>query len=194
MISEEKLMMRLLRDYFICKLYTQASISSRNISSLTGVSIASVKRAIHILDEKKDECLRLLPIALKKAFSDGILSAQEKLEELNYINEEHLTLLKTEIELTVMELQIETKWSSSSHESGSTLIKIIEKINSKYFSQKRDLSLTKSQVKNLINIGNSFQKVADTLGISKATAYRYYKRDISSDEVDFEQSNITRKR
>lgn len=195
MISEEKLMMKLLRDYYICKLYARTSISSRNISSLTGVSVATVKRAIHLLEERKEECLRLLPISFEKAVRDGVLSENEYLYELEYINEEHLNSLQTEIEMTAMNLQNKNRWLTSSMESGSILINTVEKINNRYFSQKRDIILTKNQVKNLIEFGNSFQEAANALGICKTTAYNYYKADtIVDDDTCLEQTNATRKR
>lgn len=60
MVSEENTMVKILRDYLICKLYVRTSIGSRNISSLTGISTATIKRAIHLIEEKKEEYLDLL--------------------------------------------------------------------------------------------------------------------------------------
>lgn len=61
MISEEKTMMKLLRDYYICKLYVQTLTSTRNISSQTGISPAAIKRALHIIEERREDLTRLLP-------------------------------------------------------------------------------------------------------------------------------------
>lgn len=196
MVSEEKTMMKILRDYLICRLYAGTSISSRNISSLTGVSTAVVKRAIHLLEEKQEECLRLLPLAYEKAVRDGILTEKECMNGLAYIDKEHLDLLQAEIEVTALTLQIKNRWAASSMESGATLLKIVEKINNRYFSQKRDVSLTKSQVKKLINSGGSFQKAADKFGISKTTAHNYYKSGVSSDDrkASLEEIYTTRRR
>lgn len=194
MISEEKSMMKILRDYLICKLYTRTSISSRNISSLTGVSTATIKRAIHLIEEKKEECLRLLPVAYERAARDGILTEQECRNQVEYINEEHLDLLQAEIEMTALKLQIRNKWSASSVESGTALLKTVETINNRYFSQKRDISLTKSQVRKLIDSGSSFQEAANMLGISKTTAHNYYQSGVSSDdEVRSEKTHVTRR-
>ena len=184
MIKEEKLMMKLLRDYFICKLYTQSSISSRNISGLTGVSISVAKRALHIREDRREDCIRLLPQAFARAIHDGVLNKEEQ------IDEETLALLQAEVEVTTLELQNKNKWASSSIELGSTLINTIKKINNKYCTDKRDIKLTKIQVIKLINSGSSFQEAADTLGISKTTAHNYYKKGINDDEDTLYQEEI----
>lgn len=187
MVSEEKLMMNLLRDYYICKLYVKTSISSRNISNLTGVSVAVAKRALHLIEERKEDCLRLLPLAFQKAVSDGVLF------EVETIDEAHLNCLQAEVEMTTLELQVKNRWASSSAEAGSRFIKNVKDINNKYCSSKRDVSLTKNQVKKLIDSGSSFQEAANKLGISKTTAYNFYH---SSDmnEMTYEKENHARKR
>lgn len=189
MIKEEKLMMKLLRDYYICKLYTQSSISSRNISGLTGVSISVAKRALHTIEERKEDCIRLLPQAFARAVQDGIL------KEADEIDEETLNLLQAGVEVTTLELQNKNKWASSSIELGSKLINIIKKINNKYCTEKRDIKLTKIQVTRLVNSGSSFQETADALGIAKTTAYNYYKKKNTDDEdTMYQEETHARKR
>lgn len=170
MISEEKLMMRLLRDYYICKLYTQAYISSRNISILVNISPASVKRALHIVEERKSECKRLLPLAFKKAIEDGIINSEE------HIDEEVLDSLQLEIDMATLELKKQSKWLTSSLEFGNNLLVIIQNINNKYCSSNRNIPLTIIQVKKLRDVNNSYGKIAEELGITKSMVFNYYKR------------------
>lgn len=58
------------------------------------------------------------------------------MNELAYIDKKHLDLLQAEIEVTALKLQIKNRWTGSSMESGAVLLKIVEKINNRYFSQK----------------------------------------------------------
>lgn len=176
MISEEKLMMRLLRDYYICKLYTQTYISSRNISSLVNISPASVKRALHIVEEKKEACKRLLPLAFKKAIEDGIINSEE------YIDEEVLDSLQLEIDMATLQLKKQNKWLTSSIEFGNDLLVIIENINNKYCSNNRNIALTVNQVKKLRAANNSYGKISEELGIAKSSVFNYYNRSDDYEE------------
>ncbi len=168
MISEEKLMMQILRDYYICRLYVQTYNSTRNISDLTNISLASIKRALHLISERKKTCLKLLPKAFIKAIDDGIITSGE------YIDEVILSNLQDQVNQAALELKSQSKWLSSSNKTNKELIRIIKDINDKYYFNSRDVSITKEQVKKLKEAGKSFGAIATQLKITKSTAYNYY--------------------
>ncbi len=187
MISEEKLMMLILRDYYICKLYSEAYISTRNISLLTGVSTPAVKRALHLVDDRKANCLRLLPKAFKEAEKENIIS------KIDYIDEEVLDLLQSEVDMASLELKAQGKWLTSSLETGNALARIISTINDKYCVNKRNIKMTKKEVKRLKENGKSFQETATALGIAKSTAYNYYVSGEDDYQTEIELGEISAK-
>jgi len=185
MISEEKLMQNLLRDYFICKLYVNTCISTRTISSQTNLSAATIKRALTLVRTRKEMCLNLLPKAFEMAIDDGISLPIE------IIDDETLSSLDSELEMTTYMLQKNNKWRITSINPREYYFEILKEINSKYFSKPNSLEMTIEEVKKLKDSGKSYKEIADTLGITKTTAYNYYKKstESTSDVVNNEKSN-----
>lgn len=85
--------------------------------------------------------------------------------------------LQGRIEMASYNLQKKTKWASSSLQENNKLVELTRKINEKYCSNNRNVSLTKMQVKHLKDVGCSYGKIAEELGIAKTTAYNYYKAE-----------------
>lgn len=185
MISEEKLMQNLLRDYFICKLYVKTCISTRTISSQTNISVATIKRALSLVRTRKEMCLNLLPKAFEMAIEDGLTLPIE------IIDDETLSNLDEELDMTTYTLQKNNKWRAPTINPQEYYLEILKEINNKYFFKANSLEMTIEEVKKLKDSGKSYKEIADILGITKTTAYNYYKKstESTSDNANNGKSN-----
>lgn len=175
MISEDKLMMRLLRDFLICKIYVQKGISTRNISSKTDIPVAIVKRALNVVTDRKEDLIRLLPQAFKKAKYDNLIKEEQT------VTEELLSRLEIALELEKQSLIVNSKYVHNSIAYADQDIILVKNIHHKYCENKRDLVLTINQVKQLRDADLSYGQIALKLGISKSLVHKYY--NLSDEEV-----------
>ncbi len=175
MISEDKLMMRLLRDFLICKIYVQKGISTRNISSKTDIPVAIVKRALNVVTDRKEDLIRLLPQAFKKVKDDNLIKEEQT------VTEELLSRLEIALELEKQSLIVNSKYVHNSIAYADEDIILVKNIHHKYCENKRDLVLTINQVKQLRDADLSYGQIALKLGISKSLAHKYY--NLSDEEV-----------
>ena len=151
MVNDKEIKIKLLMNYELCKLYINSCASTREISSVTGVSVATVKRALNSLVEKKEEYLRLLP----EVFTE------EKIEEL-YSKVKEVSQYNTKT----------TKWSDKEI-SIVTFGDDIEKIKSyKKEIDNQAKKVTENDrftISNLRIMGYSYRKIKEETGFSIST-------------------------
>ena len=151
MKNDELSKIKLLMNYEICKLYINTCASARNISEVTGVSPATVKRAIKSFSEKKKDYLGILPDMFTE---EDIEKIDAKVNEVSSYN------IKT------------TKWSDkeiSMETYGDDIekIKTYKKAIDETTKKVTDDDITK--IKNLRIMGYSYRKIKEVTGFALST-------------------------
>lgn len=153
MLSEESLRYKLLLDYEICKLYASSGVSTKTISEYTGVSLATVKRALKSLSERKEDYLKLFP----ERFNE---------EDIDKLNNEVFEIISSNIKTT--------KWSLnvlSDSTDKSSIDRIIE-LKQKYDSSLKKVSnQDRMTILNLRINGESIGLISKSTGFSKSTIH-----------------------
>lgn len=151
MLGEEKLKEKLLLAYKVNILYLKLMSSTSDISTLTTVPVASVKRYLNMLGTRTDDYLRLLPDLGDK---ETLLEIQKKVD-----NQKEQNI-------------VDNKWLSSDspldifQEDVQGIKELYEKIK----------PLSDEEIrKNIINLqvdGMSLRKIAETTGVSLGRVHK----------------------
>ena len=145
MLSDEKTREKLLLGYKIVRLYLDSGCSVSLISKATGVSLATVKRSLSIISNKKDQFLRLLPE----------LGTEEELDEI-----------QKGVDARITSNKIVNKWRKEepSLRDFSDEVKEIQELH-----KKSSVAVTDEDKKKMINLrvnGASIRTIASATGHS----------------------------
>lgn len=167
MLGDEKEGLKLLLDYRICQLYVESNYSVSGLCEVTGVSLPKVKRALHVIENSRDECLRLLPDAQEKAMNEGYI------DKITPVTKTSLDVLEEAIKSKIDDNRSTNRWGHYTDSKKKFYLNDVKRL-AKLFQSK--ITVNESMIEEIRKArmaGTSCGKIAESLGISKSTVSKY---------------------
>lgn len=166
MLGKEKKELLLLLQFRICKLYIYTNANTALLSQLTGMPLASVKRAIKVLDNEFDKCVELLPIAQLNALNNQLIT------QIDDVSEASLTSLRDELIERRTEQNKNKKLEDLDEYLNDAIIIYIEETRQLQDKNNKRLiypTAVAAEMKKMLDEGYNISTIGENFGLSKST-------------------------
>lgn len=166
MLGKEKKELLLLLQFRICNLYVYTNANTALLSKLTGMPLASVKRAIKVLDNEFDKCVELLPIAQVNAINKQLIT------QIDDVSENSLTNLRDELIAKRTEQNKNKKLEDLDeylNEAVIIYIKETRKLQDKNNERIIYPTAVATEMKKMLDEGYHISTIGENFGLSKST-------------------------